>query len=53
MSVLTELCLNCLGCNKLGDPNFLGVQECENCTLNQVIKQFGEQIKMEGIDENT
>ena len=44
---ITELCKSCLGCNKLENPNFLGVEECENCTLNQVI----EQMKMEGLDE--
>ena len=51
MSELTELCKNCLGCNRLGDPNFLGVQECENCTLNQVIEEYIEQMKMEGLDD--
>lgn len=51
MSELTELCKKCLGCNRLGDSNFLGVEECENCTLNQVIEEFEEQMKMEGLDE--
>lgn len=48
MSELTKLCKSCLGCNRLGDPNFLGVEECENCTLEQVIKEYEEQMKMEG-----
>ena len=48
---LTELCKNCLGCNRLGNPNFLGVQECEDCTLNQAIEQYEEQMKMEELDE--
>lgn len=42
---ITELCKSCLGCNRLSDPNFLGVEECENCMLEQVVE---EQMKMEG-----
>ncbi len=45
---ITELCKSCLGCNRLEDPKFLGVEECENCTLEQVI---AEQMKMEGLDD--
>lgn len=26
---LTPLCLNCLGCTRLEDPNFKGVYKCE------------------------
>lgn len=26
----TTLCINCLGCNKLEDPNFKGKKDCEN-----------------------
>ena len=46
--VISKLCNQCLGCNRLENPNFLGVEECENCTLNQVIS---EQMRMEGIYE--
>lgn len=48
MKELKELCKNCLGCNKLENPEFEGTEECENYTLEQVIQ---EQMKMEGLDE--
>ena len=28
MQELTNLCKNCLGCNRLEDPNFKGVYSC-------------------------
>lgn len=28
MQELTNLCKNCLGCNRLEDPNFKGVNSC-------------------------
>lgn len=49
---ISKLCKNCLGCNREEDPNFLGVEECENCTLNQAIEEYSEQMKMEGLDDN-
>lgn len=33
---LKGLCKDCLGCNKLEDPNFLGVYQCEYATKEQI-----------------
>jgi len=41
---ISKLCKNCLGCNREEDPNFLGVEECENCTLNQVIQEYDKKL---------
>lgn len=34
MKELTELCKSCLGCNKLEDPDFEGVNECKYMNLD-------------------
>ena len=44
MQQLNGLCLNCLGCNKLEDPNFIGTFKCKNYEgdkneLSQIWKQ--------------
>ena len=49
MKKLTGVCLNCLGCNKLENPYFTGVEKCKFCTLEQLSI---EQMKMEGLDDN-
>ena len=48
MKKLTGVCLNCLGCNKLENPYFTGVEKCEYVTLEQLSI---EQMKMEGLDD--
>ena len=44
---MTELCKKCLGCNKLEDKNFKGVEECEYFTIEQLKFKLveGEQMK--------
>lgn len=32
MQELTKKCKNCLGCERLADPEFKGVYRCENAT---------------------
>lgn len=49
MKELIGVCKDCLGCNKLENPNFTGVDKCEYCTLEQLSI---EQMKMEGLDDN-
>lgn len=44
MREVEEICKKCLGCNKLEDENFKGVQKCEYCTLEQIIL---EQVKID------
>lgn len=36
MKELIGVCKECLGCNKLENPLFIGVKECEYCTLQQI-----------------
>lgn len=48
MKELTGICKICLGCNKLENPNFTGVEKCDYCTLEQISI---EQMKVEGLDE--
>jgi len=45
---MTELCKKCLGCNKLEDKNFKGVEECEYFTIEQLKFKLveGEQMKI-------
>ena len=45
---MTELCKKCLGCNKLEDKNFKGVEECEYLTIEQLKFKLveGEQMKI-------
>lgn len=45
---MTELCKKCLGCNKLENKNFDGVEKCDYFTIEQLkIKLVeGEQIKL-------
>lgn len=33
---LTGVCKECLGCNKLENPLFTGVKECEYATVEQL-----------------
>ena len=44
MKELTNLCKNCMGCNKLENPNFTGVDKCKYCTLEQITL---EQVKLD------
>ena len=39
---LKGVCKGCLGCNKIEDENFEGVDECEYATV--------EQLKIEGVE---
>ena len=36
MKELIGVCKECLGCNKLENPLFIRVKECEYCTLQQI-----------------
>lgn len=48
MKELTGICKECLGCNKLENPLFTGVKECEYATVEQIQMMIGglnEQIQ--------
>ena len=45
---LTGICKECLGCNKLDNPLFKGVEKCEYCSTEQI--QI-EQMMIGGIQD--
>lgn len=43
---LKGLCKNCLGCNRLEDPNFEGVYRCEYATDRQInVEDLRKELK--------
>ena len=49
---MTELCKKCLGCNKLENPLFIGVKECEYATVSDKVEQIQiEQMMIGGLNE--
>ena len=48
MKELIGVCKECLGCNKLKNPLFTGVKECEYATVEQLQT---EQMMIGGLNE--
>ena len=45
---LTGICKECLGCNKLENPLFIGVKECEYATVSDKVEQIQTEQMMIG-----
>ena len=46
---LKGICKNCLGCNRLDDPNFEGVYRCKYATERQIdIEDLRRELKRNG-----
>lgn len=48
MKELIGVCKECLGCNKLENPLFTGVKECEYATVSDKVEQIQTEQMMIG-----